>query len=144
MNGIKNLSLLNDNQEGGNNKKMKTARDLKLKPKNSISKNYIILEFSSLSISQCEYSEGPVGLTLIRCKRGMRVYKEIRGGWPGYIDCLATNDKQRVAGINVVGDSKLDLKTTTGIILENMIKTKHRKMWDYCGAVVYSKNIRRK
>ena len=50
-------------------KLVKTNDNMKLIPKNSTSKHFIKLEFPELIVSQCEYSEGPVGLTFIRSKK---------------------------------------------------------------------------
>ena len=52
---------------------LKTNDNMKLIPKNSTSKHFIKLEFPGLIVSQCEYSEGPVGLTFIRSKKGFKV-----------------------------------------------------------------------
>ena len=66
-------------------KKILTNDLLNLKPKNSTSKHFIELKFPNIEVSQCEYSEGPVGLTFIKAKKGMKVYMKARGGWPGYL-----------------------------------------------------------
>lgn len=114
---------------------------LELKPKNSVSKHYIKLEFPDIKVSQCEYSEGPVGLTFIHFKKEAKVYMKTRGGWPGYIDCLSTNDKQRISGINISGGSLLGLESTTGLIAESLKSHKY-KSWDGInGAIVYSGNL---
>lgn len=114
----------------------------KLIPKNSTSNNFIKLSFPNLIISQCEYSEGPCGLTFIRTKKkGLRVYKEIRGGWPGHIDCLSNNHKQIIDGINIAGGSLLGLESTTGITAESLKSSNYKSWLNLNGAIIYSGNL---
>ena len=60
----KYLELKSNNMIGGG-KEIKTNDNMKLIPKNSTSKHFIKLEFPNIRVAQCEYSEGPVGLTCI-------------------------------------------------------------------------------
>jgi len=142
----KYLNLLNNNNNligGAKNIKsnIKTNDNLNLQPKNSTSKHFIKLEFPNISVSQCEYSEGPCGLTFIRCDNGMKVHKEIRGGWPGNIDCLSTNDKEIIHGINISGGSLLGLESTTGITIESLKSTNYKYWLGLNGAIIYSGNL---
>ena len=124
-------------------KLVKPKDDIKLVPKNSKSKHFIKLEFPGLIVSQCEYSEGPVGLTFIRSTKGFKVYKEIRGGWPGNIDSLSTNNKQHIDGINIAGGSLLGLESTTGLTAESL-KKDDKKEINFAalnGAIIYSSNL---
>ena len=140
---LKNLALLNNLYGGAkkSNTKLKTNDSMKLKPVNSTSKNFIKLDFPNLVVAQCEYTEGPVGLTFIKFNKGARVYKEIRGGWPGYIDCLSTNEKQIIYGINVAGGSLLGLESTTGITAESLKSSKYKYWGGFNGAIIYSGNL---
>lgn len=140
---IKYLEVKNQLEQVGGGKKdkklVKTNDNMKLIPKNSTSKHFIKLEFPGLIISQCEYSEGPVGLTFIRSKKGFKVYKEIRGGCPGHIDCLSTNEKQHINGINIAGGSLLGLESTTGLTAESL--NKEINFAGLNGAIIYSGNL---
>ncbi len=102
--------------------KILTNDTMNLIPKNSKSKHFIELEFPDIQVSQCEYSEGPVGLTFINFKKGAKVYMEARGGYPGYIDCLSTHDKHTISGINISGGSLLGLESTTGLTSECLLR----------------------
>lgn len=126
-------------QIGGS--KIKTNDNMKLIPKNSTSKHFIKLDFPDIIVSQCEYNEGPVGLTFIKCNKGMKVHKEIRGGWPGHIDCLSTNEKQIITGINIAGGSLLGLESTTGITAESLKHYKYKHWLGFNGAIIYSGNL---
>jgi 6-aminohexanoate-oligomer endohydrolase len=138
----KYLKLKNNNQKGGGKKKqIKTNDNIKLKPNKSTSKHFIKLNFPDIIVSQCEYSEGPCGLTFIRCDDGFRVHKEIRGGWPGHIDCLSTNEKQTIYGINIAGGSLLGLESTTGLTAEGFKKMNYKDWPGYNGAIIYSGNL---
>ena len=134
---IKNKNKRKLNQIGGG----KTNDNTDLIPKKSISKNFIKLEFPYIIVSQCEYPEGPCGLTFIRSKKGFRVYKEIRGGWPGHIDCLSNNDKQIIDGINISGGSLLGLESTTGLTSESLKYSKYKNWMGLNGAIIYSGNL---
>jgi len=141
----KYLQLKNSNNilVGGAKKKKQiiTNDNTKLKPIKSVSKHFIDLLFPNIVVSQCEYKEGPVGLTFIRCDDGFRVHKEIRGGWPGYIDCLSTNDKQICLGINIAGGSLLGLESTTGITAESLKNSNYEYWTGINGAIIYSGNL---
>lgn len=116
---------------------------LELEPKSSVSGHYIGLDFPGIKVAQCEYSEGPVGLTFIHFMRGAKVYMKARGGWPGYIDCLSTNDKQHISGINIAGGSLLGLESTTGLTVESL-KSHNYDYWEgFNGAIIYSGNLLR-
>jgi len=121
--------------------KIKTNDNTKLIPKKSTSKHFIKLDFPDITVSQCEYSEGPCGLTFINSNKGIRVHKEIRGGWPGYIDCLSTNEKQIISGINIAGGSLLGLESTTGITAESLKHYKYKHFAGFNGAIIYSGNL---
>jgi len=122
-------------------KKVKTNDNTKLIPKSSKSKHSIPLKFPGIKVAQCEYREGPVGLTFIKCYKGMKVHMEVRGGWPGYVNTLSTNKKQTINGINISGGSLLGLESTTGITSESL-KSKKYKHWDgYNGAIIWSGNL---
>ncbi len=114
---------------------------LHLVPKVSTSKNYIELKFPNISVSQCEYSEGPVGLTFINFKKGAKVHMEARGGYPGYIDCLSTHDKHMISGINISGGSLLGLESTTGLTVEKLKDNNYKSWPGYNGAIIYSSNL---
>lgn len=126
---------------GGGKNLIKSNDNIKLIPKKSTSKHFIKLDFPNIIVSQCEYREGPCGLTFIRSNRGFRVYKEIRGGWPGHIDCLSTNDKQIINGINIAGGSLLGLESTTGITAESLKSSKYKTWMGLNGAIIYSGNL---
>jgi L-aminopeptidase/D-esterase-like protein len=136
----KYLKLRSNQMYGGSNK-IKSNDNLKLIPKKSISKNYIKLEFPNITVSQCEYSEGPVGLTFIKFNKGAKVHMEVRGGWPGYINCLSTNDKQMIDGINIAGGTVLGLESTTGLTIESLKNNKYGIFSGYNGAIIYSNNM---
>lgn len=123
------------------NKEIKTNDIIKCVPKKSTSENFIKLNFPDIKVSQCEYSEGPVGLTFIHCGTGLKVHKEIRGGWPGYIDCLSTNEKQIINGINIAGGSLLGLESTTGVTAESLKFKKYVEFGGFNGAIIYSGNL---
>ena len=114
---------------------------LSLTPKKSVSKHFIELKFPNIKVSQCEYSEGPVGLTFIHFIKGAKVYMKARGGWPGYIDCLSTNDKQHIKGINIAGGSLLGLESTTGLTAEALKSHKYKYWEGFNGAIIYSGNL---
>jgi len=78
---------------------------------------------------------------LSRFKQRFRVYKEIRGGWPGHIDCLSTNDKQIINGINIAGGSLLGLESTTGLTAESLKSSKYKNFMGLNGAIIYSGNL---
>ena len=121
MSSNKDIDVNNQNGGGKKNKmkiKIKTNDNMKLIQKKSISKHFIKLNFPDIRVSQCEYREGPVGLTFIHCDTGLKVHKEIRGGWTGHIDCLSTNDKQIITGITISGGSLLCLESTTCLTAE--------------------------
>ena len=62
---LKNIDV--NNQLGGGKKSNdKTNDNIKLIPKKSISPHFIELDFPDIIVSQCEYTEGPCGLTFIR------------------------------------------------------------------------------
>lgn len=137
---LENIDI--NNQIGGKKKKqIKTNDNMKLIPKKSISKHFIKLDFPDIRVSQCEYREGPVGLTFIHCDTGLKVHKEIRGGWPGYIDCLSTNEKQIINGINIAGGSLLGLESTTGLTAEALKSSNYEEWAGYNGAIIYSGNL---
>lgn len=118
-----------------------TNDNIELIPQRSKSKNYIKLKFPDIIISQCEYKEGPVGLTFIRFTKNTKVCMEIRGCWPGYIDCLSTNEKQQINGINIAGGSILGLESTTGITCEALKQNKYKDLLGFNGAIIYSGNL---
>ena len=123
MSSNKDIDVNNQNGGGKETKmkiQIKTNDNMKLIPKKSISKHFIKLNFPDIRVSQCEYREGPVGLTFIHCDTGLKVHKEIRGGWTGHIDCLSTNEKQIINGINIAGGSLLGLESTTGLTAETL------------------------
>ena len=66
---------------------------------------------------------------------------EIRGGWPGYINCLSTNEKQIINGINIAGGSLLGLESTTGLTIESLKNINYNNFEGYNGAIIYSKNL---
>ncbi len=121
--------------------KILTNDTMNLIPKNSKSKHFIKLEFPDIQVSQCEYSEGPVGLTFINFKKGAKVHMEARGGYPGYIDCLSTHDKHMISGINIAGGSLLGLESTTGLTAEELKHTGYKNWPGYNGAIIYSGNL---
>ena len=140
---LKNMDI--NNQIGGVKKEIKTNDNLTLVPKKSTSSHFIKLKFPDIRVSQCEYSEGPCGLTFVTCKnykKGLRVHKEIRGGWPGHIDCLSTNDKQIITGINIAGGSLLGLESTTGITSQSLKSLNYKYWLGFNGAIIYSGNFR--
>ena len=118
-----------------------TNDTMKLKPKLSKSDNKIDLNFKDVKVSQVEYSEGPVGLTYIDFPKGARVYMDIRGGWPAYLNGLSTNEKQRIGGINISGGSTLGLESTSGIIVEILKSNKYKDWKAVNGAIIYSQNL---
>ena len=118
-----------------------TNDNLDLKPCISISKKFIALKFKNIEVSQVEYKEGPVGLTFIKFNKSARVYMEVRGGCPGYINCLSTNDKQLINGINISGGSLLGLESTTGLTAESLKTNKYKKFNGFNGAIIYSSNL---
>lgn len=122
-------------------KTVQTNDNMKLVPRVSTSENYIDLKFPGIQVSQCEYSEGPVGITFIRFMKGAKVHMEVRGGWPGYINCLSTNQKQMISGINVSGGSLLGLEATTGLTVESMKQKNYKNFNGYNGAIIYSANL---
>lgn len=115
--------------------------NVSLIPKISESKNFTLLSFPNISVSQVEYSEGPVGMTFIKFNNLAKVNMEIRGGWPGYISCLSNNDKQLLAGINICGGSLLGLESTTGLTAESLKSNNYSYFLGFNSAVIYSKNL---
>lgn len=142
LNDIDDVVYL-ENLEGGGKKKtlLKSNDNMKLVPKKSTSNHYIKLEFLNIRVSQCEYSEGPVGITFIDFKKGAKVHMEVRGGWPGYIDCLSTNEKHMISGINIAGGSLLGLESTTGLTAEELAKSGYKSWPGFNGAIIYSANL---
>lgn len=118
---------------------MLTNNNIKLIPKLSKSKSTIKIDFDDISVSQVEYTEGPVGITLIIFKNPVKVYMDVRGGWPAYLNGLSTNTKQTIDGICLVGGSILGLEAVCGIMSETLIKCKNWKSIN--GAVIYSRNL---
>jgi L-aminopeptidase/D-esterase-like protein len=66
---------------------------------------------------------------------------EIRGGWPGYIDCLSRNDKQQISGINIAGGSLLGLESTTGLTAESLKYQNYNEFSGFNGAIIFSSNF---
>lgn len=114
---------------------------IELEPMISKSKSSIKLDFPDIEVSQVEYAEGPVGLTYIHFNTGAKVYMDIRGGWPAYLNGLSTNQKQHLDGINISGGSMLGLESTTGIIAESLKKSKYKQWLGINGSIIYSKNL---
>lgn len=115
--------------------------NIKLIPKISTSKKYIELDFPDIKVSQCEYKEGPVGLTYIHFNKGVKCFMDVRGGWPAYLDCLSNNDKNILDGINISGGSLLGLESTTGLIAESLKKYKYKSWQGINGSIIYSNNL---
>jgi hypothetical protein len=117
-----------------------------LKPKKSKSKNYIKLKFPDISVSQCEYSEGPVGLTFIRYigNKYMVVYKSSRGGACQQINMIQPASWYNLNGINISGGGSLGLESTMGICAESF---KHNNYnYDpgrelYNGSMIWTNNL---
>ncbi len=129
---------------GKSTKKIRTNDTMRLTPVSSSSDHGMRLQFPDITVAQCEYTEGPCGLTCILAKdfdRGMRVYKEIRGGWPGDIDCISRNTKHVVSGINIAGGSLLGLESTTGLTAEAMKGFDYDHWPGINGAIIYSGNL---
>jgi L-aminopeptidase/D-esterase-like protein len=122
--------------------KIKTNDNTKLIPRKSKSNNYIKLEFPGIRVSQCEYREGPVGLTYIHFNNKARVYMEVRGGQPTYINCLSTINKQFIDGINNSGGSKLGLESTTGLTAESLKNNKYKNFNKINGSIIWSQNLK--
>ena len=114
----------------------------KLIAKNSISKNFIKLEFPDIIVSQCEYSEGPCGLTYIFCESGIRVYKEQRGGNNCQLDVLGNGWKNIIRGINISGGASYGLESTCGISAAFLKDKKDFTFSGINGSVIYSHNLR--
>jgi L-aminopeptidase/D-esterase-like protein len=129
--------------------KMKIKKDVKIKsndliklvPRPSTSANSIPLKFPGIRVAQCEYHEGPVGLTYIHFNRGARVYMEARGGYPAYISTLSTHDKQLTGSILIAGGSVLGLEANAGVIAESMKSAKYRGWHGGEAAIIYSHNL---
>jgi L-aminopeptidase/D-esterase-like protein len=125
-----------------NAKQVKITNDnLDLVPKLSTSNNKIELQFDDVKISQVEYTEGPVGLTYVHFVKGAKVYMDVRGGWPGYINALTTNDRQKIDGINISGGSDLGLESGTGITAESLKQNQYRMHNRINSSVIYSQNF---
>ncbi len=141
-------NIFGKNLSGGGNKRknkiqvIKSNDNMDLVPKNSTSKHYIKLEFPNIRVAQCEYSEGPVGLTFIDFKSGAKVHMEARGGYPGYIDCLSTHDKHMISGINIAGGSLLGLESTTGLTAEELASSNYTYFPGFNGSIIYSQNLK--
>jgi L-aminopeptidase/D-esterase-like protein len=121
--------------------KILTNDYLSLIPRRSTSSNYIPLQFPSIRVAQCEYREGPVGLTYVRFMRPARVYMEARGGYPAYVSTLSTHDRQLSEGILIVGGSTLGLEANAGIIAESLKSVKYKDWHDCDAATIYSHNL---
>lgn len=122
-------------------KQQLSNNNLILIPSNSTSKDFIKLEFPNIKVAQCEYTEGPVGLTFITFNKPTLVHMEIRGGDPAYINCLSNNNKQRILGINIAGGSLLGLESTTGIIAESLKHKNYNMFMGVNGSIIYSHNL---
>ena len=142
-NEIHNIQDFSDDISIGGAKDIIQSNDnMKLIPKKSVSSNFIELEYPDIIVSQCEYREGPVGLTFIRFKgKGAKVHMEVRGGWPAYINSLSTNEKHYCNGINIAGGSFFGLESTTGIIAETLKSFNYEKWLPYNGSIIYSQNL---
>lgn len=104
----------------------KSNDKLKLTPQKSKNDNVLDINIDDVKFSCCEYSEGPIGLTYIDFgKTQAKIYMDIRGGWPAYINTLSTNDKNMIDGICIAGGSTLGLGATSGIIAESL-KSKYK------------------
>jgi L-aminopeptidase/D-esterase-like protein len=116
---------------------------LNLVPKLSTSKHSLVLPegFNDIEVAQVEYSEGPVGVTYIHFVGGAKVFMDVRGGWPGYVNSLSTNDKQRIMGICVAGGSMLGLEATSGVIAEALKESGYKDWLGVNGSIIYSQNL---
>ena len=126
------------NQLGG----VRTNDTIKLVPKLSQSDNSVTVDLDDIKFCCCEYEEGPVGLTYINFgKTRAKVYMDIRGGWPAYINGLSTNEKQFIDGICIAGGSILGLEATTGVTAEWLKQTEYKSFPGINGSIIYSGNL---
>ena len=112
-----------------------SALRARAEPKNSTSPHKLIVEMEGVSFACCEYSEGPVGLTLVKFAEDTKCHKDIRGGNPGILDSQTTVGKNMVEGICIAGGSNPGLAAAAVMADDtNSIE----------GVVIYSRNLIRK
>ncbi|MCE5317174.1 MAG: P1 family peptidase [Parachlamydia sp.] len=84
-------------------------------PKNSTSQHPLQVDMEGVSFACCEYSEGPVGITLVKFDEAAKCHKDVRGGNPGLLDSQSNLGKGMVEGICVTGGSNPDLAAAASI-----------------------------
>jgi L-aminopeptidase/D-esterase-like protein len=115
-----------------------------LECKVSKSSDSMVINLDDIRFACCEYIEGPVGITYIDFgKKGAKVYMDIRGGWPGYINTLSGKDKQFLDGICISGGSIMGLEAITGVIIERISSNKFKSWKGINGVTIYSRNLRK-
>lgn len=109
-------------------------------PKNSTSNLPLKVLMEGVSFASCEYSEGPVGLTLVKFHKAAKCAKDIRGGNPGSLDARTNVGFGMVEGICITGGSNPGLAAATSISEAVEIQSGERHTV-FEGAAVYSHNL---
>jgi len=125
--------------------KVITNENMSLIPAIRTTDRKLTYDFPSIRIACAEYTEGPVGVTLIYIPNGAHSYVDIRGGDPGIVSAPSTFSNERIEGICVAGGSLMGREAIVGTSYEIWKK----KGYDYLmwgvvdGSIVFSKNLKR-
>jgi 6-aminohexanoate-oligomer endohydrolase len=120
--------------------KTKTNSKMSLIPKISKSENKLKFNFPNLQIACVEYIDGPVGCSLFYFSEEVLTFADIRGGWPGTINCrLSNTEESKAHGICFAGGSLMGLEAITGTI-KGVFEDKFRPEY-IAGAIIYSGNL---
>lgn len=109
-------------------------------PKNSTSNLPLKVTMEGVSFACCEYSEGPVGVTLVKFDNAVKCHKDERGGNPGSLNSRTNLGLGMVEGICITGGSSPGLAAAASIsdAVEIRLGEEHTC---FEGAAVFSHNL---
>lgn len=109
-------------------------------PKNSTSGQPLKVDMEGLQFACCEYSEGPVGITLVKFDEAVKCAKDVRGGNPGYLNVQSNLGLGMIEGICVTGGSDAGLAAAAS--LSDAVKIQlQEEHTSFEGAAVFSHNL---
>lgn len=109
-------------------------------PKNSTSNLSLEVLMEGVSFACCEYSEGPVGLTLVKFDKPATCSKDVRGGNPGYLNAQTNLGLGKIEGICITGGSSPGLAAAAAI--SDAVEIQHgEEHTAFEGAAVFSHNL---
>lgn len=85
--------------------------------------------------------EGETGATFIKFdeKKKARCFRDVRGGWAGYVSSLSNMTKNVIDGIFVGGGSNLGFEAYAGVMSAAWLET--RRILELEGACIFSHNL---